>query len=215
LNEYATSNERVFAELGPKSSSEIYKPIDLRLSEQQILTIRRELQAYNNSRCPEKARGEGWTQFSRPSGICQGPPAIFCTSYPDALDGHVDKNAFSRTVAIASECIIPSLVASQARHEKLKAVVADKARTKYFRWLFFILFSLVAGGKVANATSRAIELDKRPEEAKRCLLKLLRPLWLGAKSGVGLAIKLCRASLGYAFIGLYRVARAILPGRSG
>jgi hypothetical protein len=71
--------------------------------------------------------------------------------------------ALSRTVAIASECIIPLLVASRARQEKLKAVVADKARTKHFRWLFFILFSLVAGGKVTNATSRAMELDKRPE----------------------------------------------------
>jgi hypothetical protein len=119
------------------------------------------------------------------------------------------------------------------RQEKIGAVVADNARTKHFRWLFFILFSLVAGGKVANATSRAIELDKRAEQEKQRLLKLLRSIWLGTKNGVKLALKVCRVGLGYAFIRvgsaikacraglgcafirLYRVARAILPGRSG
>jgi len=141
--------------------------------------------------------------------------------------------ALSRTVATASECIIPSLVASRARQEKLKAVVADNARTKHFRWLFFIAFSLVVVSKVANATSRAIEFDKRPEQEKQRLLKLLRSICLGTKNGAELALKVCRAGLGYAFIGvelvikvchagigcafigLYRVARAILPGRSG
>jgi hypothetical protein len=134
-------------------------------------------------------------------------------SFPEPLDGHVDKWALDRTVAIASECIIPSLVASRARQEKLQAVVEDKVRTKHFRWLFFILFSLVVGGKVANATSRAIELDKRPEQEKRRLLKLLRPVWLGPKNVVGFAIKVCRAGFGYAFIGLHQIARAVLPGR--
>jgi hypothetical protein len=103
-------------------------------------------------------------------------------------------------------------VASRARQEKLQAVVEDKTRTKYIRWLVFILLSLVVGGKVANATSRAVELDKRPEQEKRRILKLLRPVWLGPKNVVGLAIKVCRAGLGYAWIGLYRIARAILPG---
>jgi hypothetical protein len=98
------------------------------------------------------------------------------------------------------------------RQEKLQAVVEDKTRTKYIRWLFFILLSLVVGGKVANATSRAVELDKRLEQEKRRILKLLRPVWLGPKNVMGLAIKVCRAGLGYTFIGLYRIARAILPG---
>ncbi len=174
-----------------------------------------------------------WGKMAGPSGTCQSPPGIFCTSFPDPLDGRIDDKVPIRTVAIASECIVPSLVASQARQEKLGAFVAEKARTKHFRWLFFILFSLIVGGKIANATSRAIELDKRPEQEKQRSLKLLRSICLGAKNGVGLAlkvcraglgyafngaelaIKVCRAGLGYAFIGLYRVARAILPGRSG
>jgi hypothetical protein len=215
LSDYATSHARLFSTLGPKSSSDIYSPLGRELSPQQILTLRHELQAYNNSKCPVKAVGEGWIQFSRPSGTCQRPPSSFCTAFPEPLDGHVDNDALTRTVAIASECIIPSLVASRARQEKLQAVVEDKARTKHFRWLFFILFSLVAGGKVANATSRAIELDKRPEQEKRRVLKLLRPIWLGPKNVAGLAIKVCRAGLGYAFIGLYRILRAILPGWSG
>lgn len=233
LNDYATKDERVFPILGPKSSTDIYSPLGRELSPQQILTLRHELQAYNNSRCPEKVLGEGWSQMARPSATCQRPPAIFCTSFPDPLDGHVDDKAPIRTVAIASECIIPSLVASRARQEKLKAVVEDKARTKHFRWLFFRLFSLVVGGKVANATSRAIELDKRREQEKQCSLQLLWSMCLGTKNGAELAYKVYRAGLGYAFsgvelafkvcstglscafIGLYQVARAILHGRSG
>jgi hypothetical protein len=215
FNEYATRDERAFVVFGPKSSSEIYSLLDRQLSEQQILTLRHELQAYNNSQCPEKALGGGWGQMARPSATCQSPTAIFCTSYPDPLDGHVDDMTSIRTVAIASECITPSLVASRTRQEKLNAVVADKARTKHFRWLFFILFSLVAGGKVANATSRAIELDKRPEQEKQRLLKLLRSICLGTKNGAELALRGCRAGLGCAFIRLYRIARAILPGWSG
>ena len=151
--------------------------------------------------------------MTRLSTTCQRPPSSFCTAFPEPLDGHIDDKVLTQTVAIVSECIIPSLVASRARQEKLQAAVEDKARTKHFRWLFFILFSLVVGGKVANATSRAIELDKRPEQEKRRLLKLLRPVWLGPKNMVELAIKVCPAGLGYAFIGLHQIARAILPGR--
>src|SRR5437879_1501568 len=103
----------------------------------------------------------------------------------------------------------PVASASRARQEELGAVVADNARTKHFRWLYFVLFSLVVGGKVANTTSRAIELDKRPEQEKRRLIGLLRSVWLGAKNGVELAIKVGRVVLGYAFSGLHRVACAI------
>ena len=214
LSDYTASHTRLFQTFGPKSSSDIYSPpvrIGRELSPQQILALRRELQAYNNSQCPIEVIGEGWGRYSRPSGTCQSPPSPFCTAFPEPLDGHVDEH-ITRTVAIASECIIPSLMASRARQEKLQAVVEDKTRTKYIRWLFFILLSLVVGGKVANATSRAVELDKRPEQEKRRILKLLRPVWLGPKNVMGLAIKVCRAGLGYAWIGLYRIARAILPG---
>ena len=188
LIDYTTSHTRLFQTFGPKSSSDIYSPpvrIGRELSPQQILTLRCELQAYNDSQCPVEVLGEGWSRYPRPSGTCQRPPSPFCTAFPEPLDGHVDHKAINRTVAIASECIIPSLVASRARQEKLQAVVEDKTRTKYIRWLFFILLSLVVGGKVANATSRAIELDKRPEQEKRRILKLLRPVWLGPKNGWG------------------------------
>jgi hypothetical protein len=218
LINYTTSHIRLFQTFGPKSGSDVYSPptrIGRELSPEQILTLRREIQAYNNSQCPIEARGEGWIKYAQPLGTCQRPPSPFCTAFPEPLDGHVDHSVTSRTVAIASECIIPSLIASRARQEKLQAVVEDKTRTKYIRWLVFILLSLVVGGKVANATSRVIELDKRPEQEKRRVLKLLRPVWLGPKNVAGLAIKVCRAGLGYAFIGLYRIVRAILPGWSG
>jgi hypothetical protein len=210
LSDYATEDERGFPSFGPKSSADIYSPLGSELPPHQILAIRSELKAYDDLRCPVKELGEGWRQTSRPSAICQRPPASFSTSFPDPFDGYVDNDTkYPRTVAIASEWIIPSLVASRARQEKLGAVVADNARTKHFRWLFFVLFSLVVGGKVANATSRAIELDKRPEQEKRRLVGLIRSVRLGTKNGVGLAINVCRVVLGYAFSGLHRGACAI------
>jgi hypothetical protein len=197
LNEYATMGARLFPTIGPKSSSDIYSPFGYEISPQQILTLRYELQAYNDSRCPVKVVDERWRQGPRPSATCQRPPSRFCASYPEPLDGHVNEDVIIRAVAIASECVIPSLVASRARQEKLSAVVADQVRTKHYRWLFFIGFSLIVGGKVANATSRAIELDKRPEQEKRRIFKLLWSVGLGAKKWVGLLIKAGRAGFGH------------------
>jgi hypothetical protein len=209
LNDYATYNEKFFPTVGPKSSAEIYSPLGSKPSSQQILTIRREIKAYNDSRCPVEVIGEGWFQRSRPSATCQKPPAIFCT-IPDSdpLDGYIEKDTWVQIVAMASECIIPSLVASREKQEKLVAAFVDQAQAKHFRWLFFVLFSFVAGGKVANATSRAIELDKRPEQEKRRLIGLLRSVWLGAKNGVRLVNKVCGVVLCYTFSGLQRIACA-------
>jgi hypothetical protein len=57
LSDYATIQARLFPTFGPKSSSDIYSPLGRELSPQQILTLRHELQAYNNSRCPVKVLG--------------------------------------------------------------------------------------------------------------------------------------------------------------
>ena len=184
LSDYTTYDEIFFTTLGPKSSAAIYSPLGSQSSSQQILTIRREIKAYNDSRCPVKMIDERLSKMSRPSATCQRPPFMLCTSGPDPLDGHIEKYGRDLIVAIASECIIPSLVALREKQEKLKAVVADNNLAKHFRWLFFVLFPLVVGGKVANATSRAIELDKRPEQERRRLVGLLRPVWLGAKNAV-------------------------------
>jgi hypothetical protein len=156
--------------------------------------------------------GEGWFRPSRTSATCQRPPFSFCISPRDPFDDHGEEDRpswISRTVAIASECIIPSLVAWRAQQETLKAVVADNARAKHFRWLFFVLFSLVVGGKVANATSRAIDLDKRPEQEKQRVVGLLQFIRISTKNRIGWAIKVCRVVLGYTFSGLHRIACAL------
>jgi hypothetical protein len=67
LSDYATQNERAFTVFGPKSSAEIYSPLGSNLSSQEILTTRRELKAYNDSRCPVKVMSERVSQLSRPS----------------------------------------------------------------------------------------------------------------------------------------------------
>ena len=185
LSDYA-EYEELFPSQGPKSSAEIYDPFEQKLSPEHILAVRREIKAYNDFRCPVEVLGGGQFMPSRPSATCQRTPFSFCRSPRDPFDddGKEDRPYWIPQVAIASECIISSLVAWRTQQEKLQAVVAGNNRTKHSRWLFFVLFSLVVGGKVANATSRAIELDKRPEQEKRRLVGLLRSVWLGAKNVV-------------------------------
>jgi hypothetical protein len=102
LNEYATWNERMFSTSGPKSSVDLYSPLRYEISPQQILTLRSELMAYNDSRCPVRVINDRWSKMAGPSATCQHPPAIFCTSFPDPLNGHVEKYLITRSVAIAS-----------------------------------------------------------------------------------------------------------------
>jgi hypothetical protein len=42
--------------------------------------------------------------------------------------------------------------------EKQVMQVGVAARTKHLRWLFYILFAILAGGKVANATAKLTKI---------------------------------------------------------
>ncbi|MCK9345066.1 MAG: hypothetical protein M0P64_03000 [Candidatus Pacebacteria bacterium] len=176
LSDYVVVSPQSFANWGPKSASDIYDPYRGNISSDQIQQIRHELKAYNSTHCPVKDIGRGWSQQSRSSSVCLRPPSAFCTAFPEPLDGVSQNNTIFRTVAISNECVVASLVALRARQEKLVNKVSEIEESKHSRWLFFALFSVVAGGKVANASARVAELDRRNQLEKRRLLKLVRNL---------------------------------------
>ena len=144
LLDYSVENISVYWQTGPKSIGDIYIPIASNKDEFKIDRIRSELHQFNDLICPKTEHS-----FTRPSGSCLMTPATFC------VGENINEDDLLRTSAIANECVIQSLVSSRARAEKLSNGVSDAHQRKHIRWVFFVLFSILAGGKVANATARA------------------------------------------------------------
>lgn len=187
LNEYAAYGEGIFHQLGPAESAEIYAGIRRSVPENEIIQIRNEIERYNRTVCPVEELGNGIRQHARPSGVCQSPPPALCRAFPDGPEGLVDKYMITRSVALASECIIPTLVASKAKQEDLTAAIESKQKERYQRWWLFIALAAVVGGKVANSTTKVANLDKRdPPDRRRLIRPLLRGLSRVIKISVGI-----------------------------
>jgi len=173
LNDYVVSEDSLFHLTGPKSSVAMYDPLRRGISEQDILKIREELKKYNETICPIQELGNGAFQ-STLSGTCLRTPPPYCRTFPEPFKGHVNEASLALSTAIDSECIIPGLIHSRLQQEKLSAAVAQDKINKHYRWLFYILFSVVAGGKIANATAKILGLgDKRDERYSIDLANLL------------------------------------------
>jgi len=176
LNEYAAYGVDTFHQFGPAESAEIYAGIRRSVPEKEIIQIRKEIERYNRTVCPVEELGDGVRQHARPSGVCQRTPSAFCRAFPDGPEGLVDKYMIARSVALASECIIPTLVASKAKQEDLTEAIASKQKERYQRWWLFIALAAVVGGKVANSTTKVAKLDQRDSADRR---RLIRPLFRG------------------------------------
>lgn len=172
LNEYAAYGEGIFHQLGPAESAEIYAGIRRSVPEKEIIQIRNEIERYNRTVCPVEELVNGIRQHARPSGVCQRTPSAFCRAFPDGPEGLVDKYMITRSVALASECIIPTLVASKAKQEDLTVAIESKQKELYQRWWLFIALAAIVGGKVANSTTKVANLDKRDSPDRR---RLIRP----------------------------------------
>jgi hypothetical protein len=172
LNNYAQYNENIFHLFGPKSTKEMYLFNKNKFGEKEILGIRKELSLYNENLCPITQLKKGIRQLSKSSGVCQTVPASFCRSFPDGPETVVDKYIAVNTVAIASECILPTIVDSRRTQIKLVAKIKQSVHEKYLRWLYFLLFSLIVGGKIANATTKLFSLDTRPVKERMRILNL-------------------------------------------
>lgn len=179
LNEYAAYGAGTFHLFGPTKSADIYAGNSRSVPEKEIIEIREEIKRYNRTVCPIEELGEGIRRHARPSGVCQQVPSAFCTSFPDPPEGLVDKYIISHSVALASECIIPTLVNSRTRQESSSAAIKSTQQDRYQRWWLYIALAAVVGGKIANSTTKVANLDQRgAHDRRRLVLSIRRALSL-------------------------------------
>jgi hypothetical protein len=136
--------------------------------------VRREIADYNQKLCPVADLGNGVKMLSAPSPQCQDTPAQFCTAFPDARGGKVPETLMGVSVALASECVIPSLI----RFRRLAVRQADEAendhRYRNYRWMYFLGFSILLGGKLAGTTAKLAAFNDRSVGESRRVLRLVR-----------------------------------------
>lgn len=179
LVDYAEHYPGYYKEFGPRSSGDIYSLVSHGVSPDEIVQIRREIIEYNDELCPVKQLAAGVTRITVGSGNCQMVPADFCRQFPDPPLGLVDKYVSARTVALANECIVPTMVVLRKIQEKQMARVLDNKKAKNYRWLYFLIFSLVVGGKIANSTTRLANIETRSAEERQRLVYLLSKIYGG------------------------------------
>ena len=180
INENMAYHHKVYISLGADTVKDYYSPkwsaIDTHVTDQ----IRSELMAYNDVMCPVTYISKNSQQYVKESHICQTTPAIYCNARSELNGKNVD--VITRPLAIANECIVPMLLMNkkqmQKRSEQLKTVKVDYS----YRWLFFILFSVVVGLKIANSTTKLFGFDKRESyDKRRSITAFLAPfklIWL-------------------------------------
>ncbi|WP_261641068.1 hypothetical protein [Erwinia mallotivora] len=144
LNDYTYQLPSVFMQFTPDTVVGLYKAHDM--SDSQAEKIREELNEYNMQTCPEKQLGQGVTRLAPSSRLCQETPIQYC--------GAIIENKYSHAaqgeVAIASECVFSSILRNKKILNKEANELSESARSSNFRWLWFILFSVFLGGKVAT-----------------------------------------------------------------
>lgn len=164
----------MFVKLGPDSSATLYGD-DLyhAATPGEMDKVRLEIADYNQRLCPVEDLGNGVKMLSAPSPQCQDTPAQFCTVFPDALSGKVPQSLMGTSVALASECVIPSLI----RFRRLATRLADEAehdhRNRNYRWMYFLGFSILLGGKLAGTTAKLASFNDRSVGETRRVLRLL------------------------------------------
>lgn len=204
LNDYTYYGDELHVMFGPKESKDIYAPFSKEIDPEDILIIRKEIQAYNDFMCPVTKLGDTVSQQSKSSTSCRTVPAQFCRVFPDESKDVVDKYIISRTVALGSECIIPMLVKSRELQESLINKVTLAERNTHLRWMFYILVAFLAGGKIANSTTKLFDVDNRDVTERKILLYFLIKVVCFPFKGVARALNYLIRTI--ATIGKWRVS---------
>lgn len=188
LIDYSWYPPKLFVEFGPRTTSALYGYYGQQKTHEDIDQIRSEIAHYNDVACPIIHISEGVSQLARPSSQCQSPPAFFCTALPSQLKRGYDD---TETLALASECIFSSLVTWRNNQEKLQLKVDEDKRAKYWRWVYYLFFSILIGLKIASSTDKFAGISKREKTQKRKALKAIFRLiriFLSATLTVGRAL---------------------------
>lgn len=165
LSQFAHYGAKLYWQLGPEDMNTLYS--DDRSTEGFVAAqaLRQQLHQYNLIRCPVVSLAPGIRQPSPASRHCQTPPPTFCTAFPNTpLKGVSPRYGPYGTVAIANECVVPTLVSLKIKQARLASDAAANARMRHIRWVFFLWIALVAGGKVANASIRMSQAIRQQVE---------------------------------------------------
>lgn len=172
LLNYSTQGATLYRDFGPQSSEDIYSTYGHNIEAQKVTAIRMEIESYNSTICPVTQLGPGVWQHTQ-SAHCLMTPAEYCFAPPDLLNGQI-KTQMGDTAALSSECIIPSLVALRARQEQLLKKTSEDLQAKHYRWIYYLFFSFVVGGKIATSTVKLFSMHRRAVEESRRSLYLIK-----------------------------------------
>lgn len=181
LGEIAVNGEFYFKEFGPDSSADIYKRPGRGISPEKIIQIRKEIAEYNQKVCPVVSIAAGVTRSSPSSRFCERVPSTYCSAFPDKPNVQVEDVSLLSSVALGSECIVPSLVASKPQITKLVALAAQAKKAKHHRLFYFLAASIILGGKIANSTTKVVEMDSRAPAQRRRAVKVFSKVWSGIR----------------------------------
>ncbi|ALU59968.1 hypothetical protein ACA40_08925 [Pseudomonas syringae pv. lapsa] len=163
-----------FLDFVPNDSKGFYAAGRGKISDEDVLTIRKEISEYNQRLCPIRYLSNDISQSAPLSSICEYVPYSRCLAKPDGPPGLVADGILNHTVALASECIIPRLAASKPSLRDISELVNQHAQAKNNRWLYFLAVAVAVGAKVALATTKLCLMDTRLSEERRRVLRAVR-----------------------------------------
>ncbi|WP_322005174.1 hypothetical protein [Paraburkholderia tropica] len=161
LLDYSTQHTLLYQEFGPQNSAQIYAWPAKAASPAEIEAIRTEIAAYNEKTCPIIHLGGAFSRTASPSPECLATPPQYGSALPDPFGGRQTQGDLGIPVALDIESIVPTLVRLRDSQERMQAKVDADNHTKYVRWLYYLFFSVIVGGKVAGSTVKLEKLDKR------------------------------------------------------
>lgn len=193
LYDYAYSSATSFLPgLAPKSTAQMFGDGTSPASLEEICKIRTEIAAYNRLQCPVIDLGHGRLRYSITTS-CKPTPIAVAEAFPEYLDGEKNSYAPNIPLALASELLVPNIIRLSVIYDKLIAKEQVCLRDKQYRWLYYIFFSIVIGGKVANATAKLTKMSERTgEETRRCLYLFRRIIMLERQTRVFILRSICK-----------------------
>ena len=167
LVEMVMDGEFYFKEFGPDSSSDLYARPGENISPEAVIKIRQEIAEYNQRVCPVVNIAPGMTKSSPFSRFCETVPSAYCSAFPDKPNVQSENVSILSSVALGSECIVPSLVVSKRQIIKLASLAGEAKKAKHYRLFYFLAASMILGGKIANTTTKVVEMDSRSPAQRR------------------------------------------------
>ena len=176
LLDFSTYGAELYREFGPRSAAEVYSVYGRKVGPAEVIAIRTEILAYNAAVCPVTQLGQGVWRLTQ-SAHCLRTPAEYCFAFPEPLNGKINKYQISETTALSSECIVSALVALRDRQEKLLDKVSNDLHARHYRWMYYLFFSIVVGGKIATSTVKLSAMHRRTAAESRRSLYLANRFW--------------------------------------